>query len=437
MNTDNRPSWDEYFMDAAINASRRATCNRKHVGAVIVKDRNIIATGYNGSLPGDEHCYDDNHLMEDGHCVTGDTLISKYQEGGYNSRHRTVRELYDAWNLPARRRGRVRDTSIRCVAPNGVIVPGRITDIWEAGVKSTLTITTFLGRRVTLTRDHRLLTPDGWYSAEQLVVGSTVALNGRHLEDDIDWLKQRYEEGMTVQKIAALVGRSRGLVRRRLLSAGVALRPFSFGGWNRGATHGGSGTYKGRDVTASSARSRARRYALGPSCVVCGDTGALQVHHIDGDHLNDALSNLTTLCVPCHMVAHTPHAKVKSVKFDKVVSIEDAGAQTVYDLTTEPHHNFVGDGFVLHNCVRTVHAEHNAILQAAKHGHATNGATIYTTASPCGPCFKAIVQAGIKKIVFGEVYRDERIYVHAQKNNIILVDMIDYMKERTRGKEGR
>jgi dCMP deaminase len=64
-----RVSWDEYFMNIAREVATRATCDRKHVGAVIVRDRNILATGYNGSVRGLPHCDDAGHLMEDGHCV--------------------------------------------------------------------------------------------------------------------------------------------------------------------------------------------------------------------------------------------------------------------------------------------------------------------------------------------------------------------------------
>lgn len=64
-----RGSWDEYFMRIASEVSSRATCDRKHVGAVIVRDKSILATGYNGSIRGLRHCDEDGHLMEDGHCV--------------------------------------------------------------------------------------------------------------------------------------------------------------------------------------------------------------------------------------------------------------------------------------------------------------------------------------------------------------------------------
>lgn len=51
-----RPSWDEYFMGMAKLTSQRSTCLRRKVGAVIVKDKHIIATGYNGAPRGLSHC---------------------------------------------------------------------------------------------------------------------------------------------------------------------------------------------------------------------------------------------------------------------------------------------------------------------------------------------------------------------------------------------
>lgn len=51
-----RPSWDEYFMEMAALAAKRSTCMRRQVGAMIVKDKHIIATGYNGAPRGIMHC---------------------------------------------------------------------------------------------------------------------------------------------------------------------------------------------------------------------------------------------------------------------------------------------------------------------------------------------------------------------------------------------
>lgn len=64
-----RASWDEYFMSIAQVVSTRSTCPRKYVGSVIVRNRTILSTGYNGSIRGMPHCSDVGHMMEDGHCV--------------------------------------------------------------------------------------------------------------------------------------------------------------------------------------------------------------------------------------------------------------------------------------------------------------------------------------------------------------------------------
>ena len=64
-----RLSWDAYFIKMAVLVSERATCDRLHVGAVIVKDNRVIATGYNGSPAGMPHCSDVGCDVVDGHCV--------------------------------------------------------------------------------------------------------------------------------------------------------------------------------------------------------------------------------------------------------------------------------------------------------------------------------------------------------------------------------
>lgn len=60
---ENRLDWDDYFMSVAFLSSSRSPCNRLHVGCLIVKDKRIICTGYNGFLPGASH----NSIVRDGH----------------------------------------------------------------------------------------------------------------------------------------------------------------------------------------------------------------------------------------------------------------------------------------------------------------------------------------------------------------------------------
>ncbi|MHB8578341.1 MAG: deoxycytidylate deaminase [Ignavibacteriaceae bacterium] len=69
MNKKKRPSWDVYFLKLAMLASERSTCPRMHCGCIFVRDKFVLATGYNGSLPGHPHCEDVGCLVVDNHCV--------------------------------------------------------------------------------------------------------------------------------------------------------------------------------------------------------------------------------------------------------------------------------------------------------------------------------------------------------------------------------
>ncbi|AVK64771.1 ComE operon protein 2 [Lactobacillus sp. CBA3606] len=66
---DQRIPWDQYFMMQAVLLSTRSTCERLSVGATIVRDKRIIAGGYNGSVSGDVHCIDEGCYLVDGHCM--------------------------------------------------------------------------------------------------------------------------------------------------------------------------------------------------------------------------------------------------------------------------------------------------------------------------------------------------------------------------------
>lgn len=64
-----RPDWDSYFMKIASAVSERSTCDRAAVGCVLVREKRILTTGFNGSPSGQPHCDEVGHLMVDGHCV--------------------------------------------------------------------------------------------------------------------------------------------------------------------------------------------------------------------------------------------------------------------------------------------------------------------------------------------------------------------------------
>lgn len=86
-----------------------------------------------------------------------------------------------------------------------------------------------------------------------------------------------------------------------------------------------------------------------------------------------------------------------------------------------PHCSEVGHMMENDHCVATIHAETNAILQAARNGVMIDGSTLYVTASPCWNCFKQSVNAGIQRICYGEFYRDERTLNLAQQAGVEMV----------------
>ena len=64
-----RPDWDSYFIKIAYAVSERSTCDRAFVGCVLVRDKRILTTGFNGSPAGQPHCDEIGHLLVDGHCL--------------------------------------------------------------------------------------------------------------------------------------------------------------------------------------------------------------------------------------------------------------------------------------------------------------------------------------------------------------------------------
>ncbi|MBZ0269083.1 dCMP deaminase family protein [bacterium] len=93
-----------------------------------------------------------------------------------------------------------------------------------------------------------------------------------------------------------------------------------------------------------------------------------------------------------------------------------------------PHCSDAGHLLEDGHCVRTVHAEANAICQAARNGVRIEGADIYTTASPCWSCFRLIANSSIRRIYFGEFYRDTRSLEIAKELGMELVDLSALME---------
>jgi dCMP deaminase len=104
-----RVSWKDYFMNIAREVATRSTCDRKHVGAVIVREKTILSTGYNGSIKGLPHCDEVGCEMVDGHCVRtthaeANTIVQAAKNGiqiNQSEIYVTASPCYDCFKLIA------------------------------------------------------------------------------------------------------------------------------------------------------------------------------------------------------------------------------------------------------------------------------------------------------------------------------------------------
>jgi dCMP deaminase len=98
-----RPSWDQYFLTLTRDVAERSTCTRAKVGAVIVRDRNLLATGYNGAPSGLPHCTDVGCLIYESKTPTGEM-----EENCYRTIHAEINAIAQA----ARNGVSIRDADI-------------------------------------------------------------------------------------------------------------------------------------------------------------------------------------------------------------------------------------------------------------------------------------------------------------------------------------
>ena len=98
-----RPSWDQYFMTITRQVAERSTCTRAKVGAVIVRDKNILATGYNGAPAGMPHCIDSGCLV-----YTSKTPTGEVEENCFRTIHAEINAIAQA----AKNGASIRDADI-------------------------------------------------------------------------------------------------------------------------------------------------------------------------------------------------------------------------------------------------------------------------------------------------------------------------------------
>jgi thymidylate synthase ThyX/predicted transcriptional regulator len=384
-----------------------------------------------------------------------ETLRNYVREGALEARRltssdpkaRTILVSGAAWRAFATRehvatvdmKPRLREMRLRsCDEETGEIIHTSVVNVWESGIKPVFCVTLENGRRLKMSKDHRCLTEDGWFTLEQ-ATGLQVnedggvtwrgnaprfAVNGVPAYQDAAWLRARRVEGLDVQGIAERAGTSYHTIRKYLKKfdlqfnateraklSGVAQRgsrrtfkkPRQFGeAWReavrtarKGAASnfwkGGVSTEResiGRWTSEQAPRVHAR---FDYRCATCHGKDDLHAHHVDPVWHAPAkareFSNLLTLCAACHQAVHTANLELELLatveqganllefwrdktpqprppakrlpratrlvrSFSRIEKIEFAGEEMTYDLEVAgPYHNFVADGFIVHNSV--------------------------------------------------------------------------------------
>lgn len=196
-----------------------------------------------------------------------------------------------------------------------------------------------------------------------------------------EWLKKQYwDNGLSVQEIADICGVGYDCIRKWIAIAGLQ-KPLGTGMTgreppnkgrskeeyepmnrtsqkmigNKNGCYGPKGAdrsnWKGEAAKDCSKRNRVYRCIERTGyCENCGFHGATELHHIDKDLNHYTKDNIMELCSTCHHAIHRQEVTQRIIP-NEIISIEYIGVESVYDIEMAgEHHNFVGNGFILHNC---------------------------------------------------------------------------------------
>lgn len=308
------------------------------------------------------------------YCVSGDTIVRT----GKGTK-KTVEELYNM----ARQYQNM--TILRCVdETNGMISYDHFSNVYYTGDKEVYEVETDFGYKVKTTIDHQFLCEDGqWKRLSELQVGDRIMVNGEPLYQDKDWLKNKYwDENLSQQEIGNLCGVSKHCIRTWIRKFHLQ-KPM--GSWCIGKTPPNKGRtkydyppmmetskkmkgrapknaisrparsdWRGVDAVDSSKRQRVYHHNVRTGiCENCGFHGATEFHHINKNLNEYEPEYIMELCVACHRAIHKQEVKERIIP-NRIVSITYAGVEPVYDISMAgSNHNFIGNGFVLHNCVES------------------------------------------------------------------------------------
>ncbi len=293
---------------------------------------NLDATIKPGLLPGQVLVV----LAKTG-CVAGGTELQVNRAGkGFRI---SIADLLDRWE------GKRYAWDLSCPTyiqreDKGVVRLVRIKNAWRSGVKTTYTVTTSSGRSIRATRDHPFLTPDGWRRLGDLEPGQSVMVNAGRSKVGSRQPKANYSK------------------------RSVPAHPFA---GRRNVRMGGHSVPFHRLVMEAHLNGLSAEefidHLRDPGADIVGlaflDPKVFEVHHLDHNHLNNDIDNLAVLTHAGHHVLHGREGKfrqvLEQVDVECIESIVEFGTEETYDIEVEDDpHNFLANGFVVHNSGKTL-----------------------------------------------------------------------------------
>lgn len=344
------------------------------------------------------------------YCIDGNAK-TELTEKSRNVRRRNIKELYEMKGTPYGR-SRLKLVKLNCMDEDeGKITQGKIIDVLYVGKKECFEIETESGYRIRATKDHLFYTVNGWMRLEDILNREIkVAVNG--IEVKRDWLMKEYLiKNRTQRDIAKELGMSENWVKKMVKKFNLKKPRSQYP--NRQGGYGKKGMFDKKTIKSLSEQKKGknnpnwkggvsirgqklRKIYITPSlrkrvyerdnytCRFCGTRGGdLTLHHVipvwaDEGRIGD-MDNLLTLCERCHCkingreLEYTDQLidlddikqtrvyddysdryfekyKRKYVFFQKIVKSEKIGFIDTYDIVmNDPHHNFIANGFVVHN----------------------------------------------------------------------------------------
>lgn len=369
-------------------------------------------------------------------CLSGDSIITFNKPRDWkNKRHRnqkrynnkdfTLEYLYEAWNKNEYSKKRIKNQLIRVYdEKEKKYTVSHIENVMCNGEKELFEIELESGKKLKITKDHRIMTKDGWKELQDAVLLSfdenknpimkkycEILVNGVETPwRSYDWMKNERENGYNVTEIAEHAGCSYHNIRKWLKIHGLQFNHLdNLNGvngkppWNKGLygyhtnlvvteehkqklreLHSGEKSifWKG-GITNKRKKIASWASQISPSihkkynytCQDCGRKNVkLNVHHIIPVEVDESkaydVNNLITLCRDCHVKRHKEMGSYSQFHpykglfghYEKIVKIKYIGIQKAYDLTISgDNHNFLANGILVHNCYNEISRRYTEI----------------------------------------------------------------------------